>query len=57
MRTNPPRPGGPPVRMPGDAALKRRAAQLRDGVALHPSILPALVPWADKLGVTLPVPH
>jgi LDH2 family malate/lactate/ureidoglycolate dehydrogenase len=53
-RADTPRPGGPAVRMPGDGALRRRAAQLRDGVALHPTILPALEPWARKTDLTLP---
>lgn len=49
-----PVPGGPPVRVPGDGALARRAEQLKNGVALHPGILPALAPWAEKFGVTPP---
>ena len=56
-RNNPPRPGGPPVRMPGDGALQRRRDQLRNGVALHPTILPQLVPWAKKLDVAVPEPR
>jgi LDH2 family malate/lactate/ureidoglycolate dehydrogenase len=43
--------GNPPVRMPGQGALARRQRQLAGGVELHPTILPALLPWADKLGV------
>jgi len=46
--------GKPPVRLPGHAALARRADQLTHGVQLHPTILPALVPWAESLTVTLP---
>ena len=46
--------GGAPVRLPGEAALARRREQLAHGVALHPSILPALQPWADQLGVAMP---
>jgi LDH2 family malate/lactate/ureidoglycolate dehydrogenase len=46
--------GKPPVRLPGQAALLRRREQLVSGVTLHPTILPALVPWAAKLGVALP---
>ena len=43
------------VRLPGERALKVRAEQLRDGVALHEGIMPQLLPWAEKLGVPLPV--
>jgi LDH2 family malate/lactate/ureidoglycolate dehydrogenase len=46
--------GGSSVRLPGQAALVRRARQLADGVELHPGILPELVEWGDKLGVTPP---
>jgi LDH2 family malate/lactate/ureidoglycolate dehydrogenase len=46
--------GGPPVRMPGDQAQALRRDQLARGVALHPGILPALRPWAEKFGVRLP---
>jgi LDH2 family malate/lactate/ureidoglycolate dehydrogenase len=45
--------GKQPVRLPGQAALLRREEQLRNGVILHPTILPALVPWAKALGVPL----
>lgn len=51
-RQTPPRPGFDAVRLPGESGLKRRAAQLKDGVELYPGILPALAPWAKKLGVT-----
>jgi len=51
---NPPRPGFASVRLPGQNGLLRRERQLREGVALAPSILPALAPWAEKLGVALP---
>lgn len=53
-RDNPPRPGFARVRLPGETALRRRVEQLAQGVELYPSILPALVPWAAKLGVPLP---
>lgn len=53
-RAAPVAPGAPPVRVPGERALARRAAQLRDGVELHPGIMTALAPWAKKLGVALP---
>ena len=51
---SPPPPGKPPVRMPGQAALARRAEQLAHGVNWHPAILPALLPWAEALKVKLP---
>jgi L-lactate dehydrogenase len=48
--------GAPPVRLPGERALDRRAEQLRDGVALRDGILASLRPWADRLGVPMPTP-
>lgn len=51
---NPPRPGQPPVRLPGARGLALKRRQLVDGVDLHPTILPALQPWAQRLGVTPP---
>ncbi len=51
---NPPRKGFDRVRLPGQNGLARRERQLRDGVELEASILPALAPWAQKLGVALP---
>ena len=53
-RDTPVAPGEPPVRLPGQAALSRRKEQLANGVVLHPSILPALIPWAKSLSVQLP---
>jgi LDH2 family malate/lactate/ureidoglycolate dehydrogenase len=53
-RTAPVKPGNPPVRMPGERGLNLRAEQLRSGMTLHPEILPALRPWAEKLQVALP---
>jgi len=46
--------GKPPVRLPGHAALARRNKQLVQGVELHPSIMPALTPWAEQLKVAIP---
>ena len=45
---------GTPVRTPGERGLTLAAAQKTKGVDLYPSILPGLIPWADKLGVSLP---
>jgi LDH2 family malate/lactate/ureidoglycolate dehydrogenase len=53
-RTTPVAPGAPPVRLPGAAALARRAQQLTHGVELHPTALVKLAPWAEKLGVPVP---
>lgn len=47
-------PGKPPVRLPGQAALARRAEQLANGVELYPTILPALIPWAEVLKIKIP---
>lgn len=55
-RNTPPRPGFDAVRLPGERALRLRAQQLREGVALHGSIMPALQSWAAKLGATPPQP-
>ena len=49
-----PRPGVERVRLPGERGLALWRAQSAMGVRLHPSILPALAPWADKLGVAPP---
>jgi LDH2 family malate/lactate/ureidoglycolate dehydrogenase len=48
--------GKPPVRLPGQGALARRARQRASGVELHPTIMPALAPWAQKLSVAPPAP-
>ena len=50
-----PRPGFDRVRLPGAGGLRRREAQLKDGVELYPSILPSLQAWSEKLGVATPV--
>jgi L-lactate dehydrogenase len=47
-------PGNPPVRMPGEGALARRRRQIREGVQLHETIIPALTPWAERFGIPLP---
>jgi L-lactate dehydrogenase len=43
-----------PVRMPGAAALARKAQQLAGGVQLHDGIAPALEALARKLGLAMP---
>ncbi len=54
-RATPPRPGFERVRLPGEAGLRRRAEQLAQGVELYPAIMPALAPWAQRLGVAVPM--
>src|SRR5512135_46363 len=51
-----PRPGGPPVRLPGERALALYRKQSSEGIELHPTIVPALAPWAQKLGIVAPSP-
>jgi LDH2 family malate/lactate/ureidoglycolate dehydrogenase len=53
-RASTPRDPDAPVRLPGEAALARRARQLADGVALYPGVLEALAPWSERLAVPLP---
>ncbi|NLD68245.1 MAG: Ldh family oxidoreductase [Limnobacter sp.] len=53
-RASPPREPGRPVRLPGERGLALRAGQLAGGVALHPAIMPALLPWAERFGVAVP---
>jgi LDH2 family malate/lactate/ureidoglycolate dehydrogenase len=55
-RANPPRPGFAAVRLPGEQGLARKREALAHGVALHPGILEALQPWAERLKVGVPVP-
>ena len=45
---------GKPVRLPGEKGFALAREQREKGVELHPSILPALQPWADKLGIAMP---
>ena len=51
-----PRPGTARVRLPGEAGIGRLKEQRERGVSLYPTIMPALVPWAEKLGVAVPKP-
>ncbi|WP_316149670.1 hypothetical protein [Cupriavidus sp. BIC8F] len=44
------------MRLPGQAALARKAAQLEHGVALRPTIVAQLAPWIDKFGAVMPEP-
>jgi L-lactate dehydrogenase len=52
-----PRPGCDEVRVPGARALATRRDALAHGVTLHPGILEALRPAAEKLGVPMPHAH
>jgi len=53
-RETPPRTGIERVRLPGETGLKRREAQLQDGVELYKNIMPALKPWAERFQVATP---
>jgi LDH2 family malate/lactate/ureidoglycolate dehydrogenase len=55
-RSNPPRPGVSEVRMPGDRGLSRRKEQARDGIMLHPTIVPMLKECAQRYGMHFPAP-
>lgn len=46
---------GTAVRTPGQRGLELAQRQSTDGIALYPSILPALAPWAARLEVQLPL--
>jgi L-lactate dehydrogenase len=43
-----------PVRLPGERGFRLAREQAQQGIALHPGILPALAPWAEKYGVEMP---
>lgn len=53
-RTSRPARPGTVVRTPGEKGIALANQQARTGVALYPSILPALTPWATKLAVLEP---
>jgi L-lactate dehydrogenase len=53
-RKSKPRAGVDRVRLPGERGLERYREQLAHGVALYPTIIPALTPWAQKYEVALP---
>jgi len=50
------RPGADAPRMPGERALALRQHQLAEGLALYPTIMPALANWGAKLGIAAPAP-
>jgi LDH2 family malate/lactate/ureidoglycolate dehydrogenase len=43
-----------PVRTPGEKGIALAKRQREEGVALYPTIMPALLPWAERLGVPAP---
>lgn len=45
-----------PVRLPGQAALRKKRQYLETGVELDPGILPSLENWSSKLGIPMPGP-
>ncbi|WP_353172866.1 Ldh family oxidoreductase [Paracandidimonas soli] len=53
-RSNPPVPGGKPVRVPGDRAAVNREEALRNGVPLRQSIVEPLLAASQQLGVEMP---
>jgi LDH2 family malate/lactate/ureidoglycolate dehydrogenase len=55
-RGSAPRDADRPVRLPGERALARKREQRARGVALHPSILPALARFASGHGLAPPAP-
>ena len=55
-RASRPATAGTAVRTPGQRALELAAEHRENGVALHPSIVPLLEPWASAFGVGMPAP-
>ncbi len=49
-----PRPGIERVRLPGEAGMRRVREQRERGIALYPTIMPALASWAERLAVPVP---
>ena len=45
---------GQAVRTPGERGLRMAAAQMEQGVALYPTIMASLAPWAGQFGVAPP---
>lgn len=55
-RDSRPAAAGQAVRLPGEKGLALAARQRSEGVALYPSIMELLAPWAEKFGEPLPQP-
>jgi len=49
-----PRPGGASVRLPGERGLALYREQSTNGVALYPTIMPSLEPWAERFRIAVP---
>jgi len=49
-----PRPGTQGARLPGERGLALARTQAKDGIALHPTILPTLAGWAARYDVAVP---
>jgi len=56
VHANPPIPGGPTPRLPGERGWAQRSAALTQGVALHPAIPPMLAARAAAAGIAPPEP-
>jgi L-lactate dehydrogenase len=54
VHANPPAAGGQAPRLPGERAWQRRTQALAEGVALHPTIPPALAARAAAAGLPMP---
>lgn len=55
-RACPPRDPARPVRLPGESALENLARAEREGVPLHPAIMPPLQHLAAEHGIAVPLP-
>ena len=53
---SPPAPGFEEVLVPGERAMAALRDARDNGVALFPTVLERLAPWAERLGVALPEP-
>lgn len=47
--------GSAAVRLPGAGGLARKRRALADGLALYPTIIPALTTWAERFNIDLPI--
>ena len=56
-RAGPHRDDNNPTRMPGSAGLARKRYALEHGIELHPTIMPSLSMWSERLNVEPPQPN